>query len=215
MKRLYPILVLLFTSIAVAGSVGESAPDGTKPQLDYPSQRQEKNIASRGLGCCVFRSLHHAGDYQDVRCLYRMPEWMVSKGIEGGGYPEKVDKLIPMIAKDRGVPTPEYVQVEGMDLAVLKLACKTGRMPCVTYCRSATGRYNGQRIAHMVNLVAAGVGNGPDGKGWYVVLDNNYPGGGQYEWLSEAEFLRTYDPGWCVILLAPPPTPRPLPFLQT
>lgn len=62
--------------------------------------------------------------------------------------------------------------VEGSDLERLKLACRTGRMPGVTYAFSPTGRYGGARIAHMVNLVHA------DDQ-WFAVLDNNYPGADQ------------------------------------
>jgi hypothetical protein len=133
-----------------------------------------------------------------------MPEWMVEKGIEGGGYPSKVDTLVKQIALDRHAPVPDYIQVEGNDLEILKLACKSGRMPCVTYNRSLTGRYNGQNIAHMVNLVRAD-------DDFIAVLDNNYIGDTNYEYLSPEEFKRVYGSGWCVILLAssPPPPPHP------
>jgi hypothetical protein len=42
------------------------------------------------------------------------------------------------------------------------------------------------------------------------VLDNNFPQ--TYEWMSPAEFHKTYTGGgggWCVVLLAPPPPPPP------
>ena len=44
------------------------------------------------------------------------------------------------------------------------------------------------------------------------VLDNNYPGVDQYEWMSVDEFLRTFTggrSGWAVVLLdgGPPPLP--------
>ena len=103
------------------------------------------------------------------------------------------------------MPVPTYLQVEGRDLEILKLACKTGRIPSVTYCFSPAGRYGGRRIAHMVSLLHAD-------DHWFVVLDNNYPG--TYEWMTPAEFARTYgcnrSNGWAVILLdsGPPPVPE-------
>ncbi len=211
------VLPLLAPALLPAGGaqLGGKVVDGAAIQCDLPAALQKKNIASRGLGCCVFRSLDHAAHWQNVPALYDFPEWLVHEGIAGGGYPQKVDALIPRISAARQLPAPDYIQVESADLEILKLACRTGRMPCITYCQSATGRYGpGARIAHMVNLVAAGIGNGPDGKGWYVILDNNFPGEQNYEWLSESEFLRTYlcgRTGWCVILLSPPPPPVPVP----
>lgn len=189
---------------------GRVAPDGvTEIQIDLPLEEQRRNIASRGLGCCVFRSLDHAARWQNIPQLIEMPEWMVQKGIEGGGYPEKVDRLIPQISKDRGMPTPTYIQIQGNDLEPLQLACATGRMPCVTYGVSPTGRYGGARIAHMVNLSHA------DDQ-WFAVLDNNYICSPEepdnYEWLSPKEFLRAYTSGgsgWSVILLSPSPPPPP------
>lgn len=208
MMRLASLLMLCSGIVSAATVGGRTGPDGTELACDLPGSHQQKNIAAKGLGCCVFRSIDHASRFQNVPCLTGFPEWMVSKGIEGGGYPSKVDKLIPQIAKDRGLPVPQYVQAEGMDLDLLCLACATGRMPCITYSRSPTGRYNGQRIAHMVNIVYADQkANG--GAGWWVVLDNNYIGENNYEWMTTAEFRAAYAPGWCVILLSPPPPMPP------
>jgi hypothetical protein len=94
--------------------------------------------------------------------------------------------------------------VESGVRVILKLACKTGRMPGVTYSFSPTGRYGGRRIAHMVSLVSADDRH-------FVILDNNYPG--TYEWMTPEEFTRSYTgggQGWAVILLAPPPSPVPV-----
>lgn len=170
-----------------------------------PGELHKANISSKGLGCCVFRSLDHAARWQNVPALYAMPEWMVSKGVAGGGWPEKVDDLVPRIAKDRGLPVPEYVQIEENDLEILKLATRTRRMVCVTYARSPTGRYNGARIAHMVNAVHT------DDE-WSVVLDNNYIGTDRFEWIELPRVLPTYSGGskmWAIVLLAPPPPPEP------
>lgn len=187
----------------VGASVGGAKhPDGTEIDGDLPGSWHQRNIASKGLGCCVFRSIDHAARLQNVPCLWNMPEWMVKSGIEGGGYPSKVAQLIPRMARDKGVPTPAFVQVEGMDMEPLKLASRTGRMSCVTYSISPTGRYGGSRIAHMVNLAHCDDRH-------VVVLDNNYVGDNAYEWMNHAEFKRAYAPGWAVILLAPPPPPPP------
>lgn len=189
----------------VGASVGGPVhPDGTEIACDLPGHLHRRNTSSRGLGNCVFTSIHHAALWQCVPALEEFPKWLIEKGIEGGGYPQKVDALIPKISQDRGLPTPGYIQVEGKDLEILKLAIATGRMPCVTYSFSPTGRYGGGRIAHMVNLVHADDQH-------FVVLDNNYPGYDAFEWLTPAEFLKTYtggSQGWSVILLdAPIPMP--------
>lgn len=187
---------------------GRTAPDGTEIQCDLPGDLHRRNTSSRGLGNCVFTSIHHAALWQDVPALQEFPKWLIDKGIPGGGYPGKVEKLIPQLCKDRGLPVPAYIQAENGDLEVLKLACKTGRMPCVTYSYSPTGRYNGSRISHMVNIVAAGAGK----SGYYVVLDNNYTGEKAYEWLPESDYSKTFKGGggwWFVLLPAgPPPPPR-------
>lgn len=183
---------------------GPVSPDGVELQIDLPGALHRRNTASRGLGNCVFTSIHHAALWQNVPALQEFPKWLIAKGIPGGGYPQKVADLIPKIAKDRGLPVPEYIQIEGGDLEMLKLATKTGRLPSITYSHSPTGRYGGQQIAHMVNAPSAGAG----GKYW-VILDNNYPGENAYEYLSETEFSRSYAPGWAVILLNPGPPPPP------
>lgn len=186
----------------VGAAVGRVAPDGTEPQIDLPNNLHRRNTASKGLGNCVFTSIHHSALWSEVPALMEFPKWLTAKGIPGGGYPSKVAKLIPEMCKDRNVPVPQYVQVEGNDLEILKLACRTGRMPSVTYSRSPTGRYGGRSIAHMVSLIHA------DDK-WFGVLDNNYPGADALEWMSPEQFLRAYSPGWCVILLEPGPPPVP------
>jgi hypothetical protein len=179
--------------------------DGTEIDCDLPGEFHRKNVASRGQGCCVFTSLHHSATWQNVPALVEFPRWLQAKGLPGGGYPGNVKERIAALCKERGVAEPPYLQVEGGDLEVLKAACRSGRMPAVTYGRSPTGRYGGAGIAHMVSLVHA------DEK-HFVVLDNNYPGANAYEWMSPAEFRRAYTAkggGWAVILLdeGPPPVP--------
>ena len=185
---------------------GRVAPDGkTEIQIDLPGNLHRKNTASFGLGLCVFTSIHHSATWQNVPLLQEFPKYLIDHKIPGGGYPQKVAQLVSRIAKEKGVPEPDYIQVEGSDIEILKLACATGRMPAVTYSQSPTGRYGGQRIAHMVSLPHA------DDK-YFAVLDNNYIGDSNYEWMTPQEFSRTYTGmggGWAVILLdsGPPPTP--------
>jgi len=182
---------------------GTRSPDGAEEiHCDLPGELHRKNTSSRGRGLCVFTSIHHSAVSANVPALQEFPRWLITKGIPGG-YPQKVADLIPKMCRERGLPEPEWIQVEGKDLEVLKVACKTGRLPAVTYSFSPTGRYGGQRIAHMVNIAHAS-------DKWFAVLDNTYVGADAYEWLSPQEFSRTYAPGWCVILLAAgaPPPPR-------
>lgn len=220
-KAHYPLLSLLaallisvpLLAVEYEASIGEDAPDGTSPAIDFPKVLRKKNIGSprprfigdpKSWGCCVFRSIDHAAHWQNLPQLNGFPEWMVEKGIQGGGYPAKVDDLLPKICADRNSEVPGYIQVENNNLEILKLACKTGRMVCVTYSYSPTGRYNSQRISHMVNLVHA------DDK-WFAVLDNNYIE--TLEWMSPEEFLPVYHGGrrngWAIIFLSPPPPPVP------
>lgn len=194
------------SSAPVGAQVGGAvAPDGnTEINCDLPAALHLKNCGgSDGAGLCVFTSIAHSGRHQNVTQLEDFRDYM--KKYPGGGYPQKVDKMIAQLCQERGVPKPAYVQVEGKDLEILKLASKTGRMPAVTYSFSPTGRYGGSRIAHMVSLPHAS-------DQWFCVLDNNYPGADKYEWMTPAEFQRTYTgggSGWAVILLAPPPPPAP------
>lgn len=209
MNRLTLIVAtfLLVVSVATPAQIGGViAPDKTAEiAIDLPGELHRRNTTSKRLGLCVFTSIHHASLWQNVPALHEFPKYLQDKGIAGGGWPDKVDALIPKCASANGYPTPEYIQVESADLEILKLAIKTGRMPSVTYGQSPTGRYNGRRIAHMVNLVHA------DDK-YFCVLDNNYIGVENYEWMSPAEFRHTYTVvggGWSVILLdaGPPPIP--------
>jgi hypothetical protein len=188
---------------------GPKHTDGTEISCDLPGELHRRNTASKGLGNCVFTSVHHSAVWQNVPALVEFPQYLIDKGIPGGGYPQKVDQLIPRICKDRNLPVPDYLQVQSNDLEILKAACRCGRMPSVTYAMSPTKRYGGSRISHMVSLVHADDRH-------FVVLDNNYPGSAGntdvYEWMSPQEFLRAYSggkTGWAVILLNGPPPPVP------
>lgn len=215
--RFAAVLLVMLPALALSQSAGQVvplpvvgkiskggplAPDGkTEVQVDLPVDQAKRNIAARGLGCCVFRSLDHASRWQEVPQLFGMPEWMVQKGIAGGGWPGKCDDLIPKISKDRGMPTPAYIQYEGTDMAILKTALQSGRMPCITY-NGHDGVYYSGNIAHMVNLVHLD-------DNFAGILDNNYIT--SILWLSPEEFKSRWcggGNGWAVVLLSPgPPAP--------
>ncbi len=119
---------------------GTRSPDGAEEiHCDLPGELHRKNTSSRGRGLCVFTSIHHSAVSANVPALQEFPRWLITKGIPGG-YPQKVADLIPKMCRERGLPEPEWIQVEGKDLEVLKVACKTGRLPAVTYSFSPTGR---------------------------------------------------------------------------
>ncbi len=199
------LLIAAVIGITAAGAKvnGPTSPTGVPIQLDFPTDRHQKNKAGKdGSGLCVFTSLGQAADWQHIETLRDMRDWMTH--FNGGGYPSKVTEYIQKKCTEAHVDVPEYVQVESGDLDVLRVACKNGWMPCITYGVSPTGRYGGKTIAHMVNLVHA---EGDE----FAVLDNNYPG--TFEWMSAAEFSRSYKQGrgkgWCVIFYAPGPPPAP------
>lgn len=206
MTRRFAVLALLLLPPLVRAGPHESrvggrtSPDGAEEiLLDLPGAEHLKNVAGRdGSGCCVFTSLEVAGRWANVAQL-RGFQQKVAKNEPGGGWPEKVDRMLAKYA-----PGVEYVQYSGTDPALLQLALKTGRMPCVTYGYSP--RYGG-RVAHMVNLVHYSAK-------WAAVLDNNFPGEDRYEWMAPDEFLYRWKlgdgNGWAVITLAPPPPPVPV-----
>lgn len=184
---------------------GKVSPAGAEIHVDLPEDLHRRNTSSRGQGCCVFTSLHMASLWQNIPQLHEFPKWLQAKGLPGGGYPGNVTDRIAAICKERGMAQPAYFHVTNGDLEILKAACKSGRMPAVTYYTSPTGRYGGGRISHMVSLVHAD-------DAFFCVLDNNYIGVKQYEWMTPQEFARTHGgkSGWSVILLdpGPPPVPR-------
>lgn len=177
-------------------------PGDVEVLTDIPVELRKQNIASKGLGCCVFRSLDHSAKYSQTEALYDFPEWMVRKGIEGGGYPSKVDDLIKKIVSDRNADTVHYIQHTGGDEKFLDEAIKTGRPIAVTYA-GQDPRYGLKTgIDHMVNLVYLDEYSA-------CILDNNFID--KYLWMPRDEFLKRWKDrggGWAVILLDPP-APQP------
>lgn len=187
---------------------GPISPAGVEIQCDLPESQHCSNITSKGQGCCVQTSINHSARWQNVPALINFHEWVREKGLPGGAWPGAVDDRIPKCCQDRGYPVAPYLQVEGPAAEVvplLKLALRTGRMPAVTYSKSPTGRYGGQKIAHMVSM--------PHGDEAHVaILDNNDIGSQNYEWMTWDEFTRICNGGgsiWAVVLLAPGPSPVP------
>lgn len=176
------------------------SPDGTVAVVDLPASRHIKNVGSNvdGVGLCVFTSIQHAADWQNIRVLDGFREWMRSK--PGGGYPQKVDAMIAAFCKQKGVEVPPYVQHTGGDVAFLELALRTGRMPGVTY--AGRDDFYPMKIAHMVNLAYLDAKHG-------CIIDNNRPG--SWVWMSRDEFVTRWKDmqgGWAVVFLAPPPPPH-------
>ncbi len=185
---------------------GPVAPDGTQVQCDLPKELHLQNCGgSDGAGLCVFTSLNHSAYWQNIVPLQKFRDWM--RRYPGGGYPDKVTRMMAKYCQEQGVAVPDTIQIESRDLDKLELACKTGRMPGVTFSFSPAGRYGGRPISHMVSLAGANLGPNK----LFVTLDNNFPG--TYEWMSRKDFTRTYcgqGQGWAVIF-AGHPGPAPVP----
>jgi hypothetical protein len=183
---------------------GPVCPDGSVAVVcDLPASQRQKNIASKGLGCCVFRSIDYAARWQQVPDLFDLPEQLVKAGIPGGGYPEKVDQVMAQFA-----PEALYIQDTSGDPDILEAILKTGRMPCVTYNGHDCHYGMGQSIAHMVCLPYF-----DRQTGWACVSDNNFPAENELVWMSPDEFLKRWKGGggggWVFALLAPPPSLPP------
>ncbi len=191
--------------VSAAAQGGPTSPDGLEEiACDLPAKYHIKNVGGTdGAGLCVWASQAHTARYQHVWPMIDVFNYMKTQ--PGGGWPERVDKVTALLAKKAGEPLPKYIPVEAKnDLEILKLACRTGRMPGVTYSFSPTGNYNRQFIAHMVTLVHAS-------DKWFCILDNNFPS--SYEWMDPQTFLNVHtknqrENGWATIFLNdPPPSP--------
>lgn len=182
----------------VSAKSGPVAPDGTEAVCDFPKELHQRNTTSRGQGCCTWKSLSHAAEWQNVPAYRDAWKYIQAHQIPGGASPGDFNRHLPAIAKERGYPEPRWLQYSGPDMAILDLAFKTGRMPCITYGSN-----------HMVNAVHL------DGR-WGAFLDNNVPG--FYLWHSRAEFEKIAKSGgrsyWCVVLLDAPPPPPPSPNVK-
>lgn len=205
MRRLAPLAILAAIMFAAASAnAGPFTPtatptyNGTRAVVDLPTSQHMRNVGgSDGLGLCVFTSLEHSARWANLIDMVGYRKWMELQ--PGGGYPSKVDKTLADYCRSKGIAVPSYIQHTGGDDAVLTLALRTGRFPCVTY-DGRDGFYRGS-VAHMVNLAHLDESKA-------AIIDNNRPG--QWVWMSRADFLsrwRGTDGGWAVVFLGPPPTP--------
>lgn len=178
---------------------GKVSPDGTEEiQCDLPDSETFHNKGGRdGSGLCVFASITWAAKYQNERGAMQLFDKMRQE--PGGGYPEKVDRMMGKYCQ--GVP---YIQYEGNDLAVPRAALATGRMIGTTY-NGHDCHYSGS-VSHMVDLVHLT-------DRWAAIWDNNFPKENQIVWMSPQEYKQRWTggsrSGWLVILLKPPPPPVP------
>jgi hypothetical protein len=204
MKRLLitpllSILCLLSSVLPVEAAPtlgGAVSPDGkTTVQIDLPKALRHHNTTGvDGYGLCVFWSITHAARWQQEGPLLDFAVLMEKE--RGGGWPEKVDKMIAKYAA-----TVDYLQYIGRDAIVLTASLKSNRLPSVTYC-GRDPHYRGT-IAHMVNLVHL------DDQ-WACILDNNYIGENDLVWMTPSEFFERWrgkGSGWAVVLLKEPPDP--------
>lgn len=196
--------------------------DGVRATCDLPASQHKRNVGgSDGYGLCVYTSFWHSAIWQSASSVYGFRDWM--RGYPGGSFPEKFASTLNDYCREKGIPVPEYLQHTGGDEDVLRLALKTGRAVCVTYCGvDGPGRYSFEVVGHMVNLVHL-----DDDRA--AILDNNFPG--TWLWMSRADFLARWrgvqanglaflgkdrwgrrfpiGGGWAIILLGPPPAPYP------
>ena len=180
---------------------GGNSYKGVEVTIDLPDKlvadggQRVKNFGAPrdNLGLCVFASMDMDARWQRIPQLIDI----IHKIERGGGYPEKVEKVVAQFANGT-----EIAQYEGADPAFLELGLKTGRGVCVTY---GYGKlYNYATIAHMVLLTHLD-------KEWAAIIDNNDPL--HHTWMSRAEFLKRWvhprGQGWAFVLITPPPPPAP------
>jgi hypothetical protein len=192
MRNVKNLALLLFIFLAAATLDAQPAKktswiapatyDGVSVTCDLDDSQQMKNIGSKidGAGMCVFTSIEHAARYQNLEAMRGFRDW-AAQNFRGGGYPEKVDDLLTKWFKYKGIEPIPYVQYQGKTPEqLLDLANKTNRMVCMTYGYSP--RYGRGYIAHMVNGILY--------EKYGVVLDNNFPGEKNYEWMSPQEFVK-------------------------
>lgn len=177
-------------------------PDGSKVQIDFPLERDMRNIGSKvdGAGMCVTTSSEMAADWSGLVELKGFRDWCAKE--PGGCYMEKFDSQLKRFCKQKGIEIPNYLFYMGKDPEILKTALASGRMPAISYSGQDGVQYRGP-IAHCVDAIHY--------KGdWVGVYDNNYDPRKRI-WLPEGEFLTRWAPGrslgWVIVWLDPPPPP--------
>ncbi len=180
------------------------ANDGTAAQAFLPASLHMRNTGGSdgkkgpgsGSGLCVCTSCEMVSRSLNVRDLYGLQQWRTFS--PGGDSSYSLPKQLEGFAKAKGRPVPDYFQVVANDVSLLRKILASGRPVGITYNYSLTGNYGGGRV------------KGPDGKGWWAFIDNNYPG--EWEWLSESQAVAVASGGgkmWFVCFVAPSPPPPP------
>lgn len=187
-----------------------NAPDGTEPEIDYPDEQWMKNIGSKrdGAGMCVFTSFEHSCRWAGLEEFRGFRDWCAA-GYPGGGYPEKLAKLVKAYCDAKRIPPEVFdpnrqvVQIDGVSAKTVELieaALQQNLLPCVTLYHSP--RYGGGTIYHMVNCAHL------DGER-AAILDNNFK---PLEWASRSETIRRMSLSgrlWAVVVLVPGPPRLP------
>jgi len=143
-----------------------SGPGGRVARASMPLTLYIRNTGgSDGAGLCVFTSIYHTGVYQGL-WLQDFRKWMERR--PGGGWPEKVDRMLKQYCQEKNVSLPDYIHITGLkQMDLVEKAIASGRMVCITW-GTDYSHYNGQTIAHMVNCVHLD-------KEWGAIVDNNFP----------------------------------------
>jgi hypothetical protein len=207
-KRIFPILKGELDDLQAEApgdriQLGDThPPDGSTIQIDFPIERDMRNIGSRvdGAGMCVTTSAEMSADWCGLLELKGFRDWCAR--FPGGADMEKFDRQLKQFCKEKKIEIPNYLFYQGRDPEVLELALRSGRMPAISYGGQDGVQYRGP-IAHMNNLVHFK-------NGWAGVYDNNYDPRRRI-WLPEREFLARWamgrSLGWAIVWLDPPPPP--------
>src|SRR5262249_53941041 len=86
---------------------GKVSPDGAAEiTCDLPAAEKKRNASGRdGSGLCVFTSIEWAARWQNERRLFDFQKQMRAE--PGGGWPQKVDRMIAQIPPGGGLrPAP-------------------------------------------------------------------------------------------------------------
>lgn len=192
------VLCLMFTGPAFAQKETKNGPihEGQAVDCDLPQEIRVRNtVGINGMGLCVWASLEMNSRY--LNCTELIGNFDDMKRKAGGGWPDRVDKIMAARAPNVG-----YEQYLGADVAFVQDWINTGRPVCVTFGYGEL--YHNRTIAHMVLCVAMT----PLYTG---ILDNNDPE--NIYWMSTEEFSRRFSwprgQGWAFAIMTPPPPPVP------
>src|ERR1700680_2925153 len=78
---------------------------------DLPGSQHIKNIGSKidGSGMCVFTSIEMAALHAGLEQMRGFRNW-VAENYAGGGWPDKVDKMLTAYFKAKNLPAIPYIQ---------------------------------------------------------------------------------------------------------